>query len=161
MLFSVLQPFLLSPAPVRQVFTFLEFPEAHSFFLPSPTARQQVPRCLKSFHWQLCLPAVKDQHRLPALDSDMQPAQGAYLLEEAKDECVEPHGVVGELCVLADLAIEAVQQLGRGACGEKQNTEISCGQQNQNGTTDQSIRAKPCLYVHCPSTKHEDELTPS
>lgn len=49
----------------------------------------------------------------------MQPTQGAYLLEETKDECIEPHAVVGELCVLADLAIEAVQQLGRGAYGRK------------------------------------------
>lgn len=46
----------------------------------------------------------------------MQPPQGSCLLEEAEDECVEPHGVVSELCVLADLAVEAVQQLCRGAC---------------------------------------------
>lgn len=61
---------------------------------------------------------------LPTLDSDMQPAHGACLLEEAKDECVEPHGVVGELHVLADLAIKAVQQLGRGAYGKKQNVDL-------------------------------------
>lgn len=72
----------------------------------------------------------------------MQPAQRPCLLEEAKNECVEPHGVVGELRVLADLAIEAVQQLGRGAYGEKRNVEISCGQQSQNGTTGRSIKAK-------------------
>lgn len=45
----------------------------------------------------------------------MQPPQGSCLLEESEDECIEPHGVVGELCVLADLAVEAVQQLRRGA----------------------------------------------
>lgn len=95
---------------------------------------------LKSFHWQLCLPAVKDQHLLPALDSDVHPAQGACLLEEAKEERVEPHGVVGELRVLADLAIEAVQQLGRGAYGEKENAE---SQQSQNSTTGRSTKAKP------------------
>jgi len=72
----------------------------------------------------------------------MEPAQGACLLEEAKDECVEPHGVVGELCVLADLAIEAVQQLGRGAYEEKQNVKISHGQQSKNCTTGRSIKAK-------------------
>lgn len=44
---------------------------------------------------------------------------GIYLLEEAEDERIEPHGVVGELCVLAYLAIEAVQQLGRGAYSKK------------------------------------------
>lgn len=97
----------------------LVFPEALSFFLPSPTAEKLLPRFLKSFHWQLRLPAVKKQHLLPALDNGMQSAQGACLLEEAKDECVEPHVVVSELRVLADLAIEAVQQLGRGACREK------------------------------------------
>lgn len=90
------------------------FPEALSFFLPSPTAGKLLPRFLKSFHWQLCLPAVKEQQ-----DNGMQSAQGACLLEEAEDECVEPHVVVGELRVLADLAVEAVQQLGRGACQEK------------------------------------------
>lgn len=95
------------------------FTEALSFFLPSPTTEKLLPRFLKSFHWQQCLLAVKEQHFLPALDNGMQSAQGACLLEEAEDECVEPHVVVGELRVLADLAIEAVQQLGRGACREK------------------------------------------
>lgn len=95
------------------------FPEALSFFLLSPTTGKLLPRFLKSFHWQLWLLALKEHHLLPALDNDMQSAQGACLLEKAKDECVEPHVMVGELCVLADLAIEAVQQLGRGACREK------------------------------------------
>lgn len=69
----------------------------------------------------------------------MQPARGVCLLEEAKEECVEPHGVVGQLRVLADLAIEAVQQLGRGAYGEKQH---AVRQQSQNGTMGRSIKAK-------------------
>lgn len=141
----------------------LEFPEAHSFFLPSPTAGERLSRFLKSFHWQLCLPAVKDQHLLPALD--MQPAQGACLLEEAKDECVEPHGVVGELRVLADLAIEAVQQLGRGAYGEKQNVEISCGQQSHRkehqGKTRHWLGAHACMCIAPPPNTKMSSLHPN
>lgn len=139
------------------VLAWKEFPEACSFFLPLPISGQGS-NILKIFHVSCaCLPAVMEQQLLPALDRAMQPPLVSCLLEEAEDEGVEPHGVVGELCVLADLAVEAVQQLCRGAYEEKQIVEISCGGKNQNCPQDGASRQDRCclgvhVCVHCLST---------
>lgn len=120
---------------------------------------------LKFVSWSAVPACSQGPKLLPALDREVQPPQGSCLLEEAKDERVEPHGVVGELCVLADLAVEAVQQLCGGPCGEKQIVEINCGEQSQNCTTGWSIKARqtlsgcPCRWCTA-SPPRQCELTP-